>query len=161
VNNAGIIYRKSILETPVEQWDETQATNLRAPFLLAQTVARGMIKQRLGLGFTMGTPVDSTLPILGDQGVSLPERFCAATQNPRKSLRLGHAERPPFCESRRLARPTFSYVLRRTNFVPRTRTFCENRARLNDGRQNRLKVRASNERFFKTEQVASPRPSHA
>jgi NAD(P)-dependent dehydrogenase (short-subunit alcohol dehydrogenase family) len=48
VNNAGIFHRQSILETTVEQWDETQAVNLRAPFLLAQTVAPGMIKQRSG-----------------------------------------------------------------------------------------------------------------
>jgi 2-deoxy-D-gluconate 3-dehydrogenase len=48
VNNAGIFYRQSIIETTAEQWDETQATNLRAPFLLAQTVVPGMIEQRSG-----------------------------------------------------------------------------------------------------------------
>jgi NAD(P)-dependent dehydrogenase (short-subunit alcohol dehydrogenase family) len=48
VNNAGIFHRESILETTVEQWDETQAVNLRAPFLLAQAIAPGMIKQRSG-----------------------------------------------------------------------------------------------------------------
>ena len=48
VNNAGIFYRQSILETTAEQWDETQATNLRAPFLLAQAVIPGMIKQKRG-----------------------------------------------------------------------------------------------------------------
>jgi len=48
VNNAGLFQRRSILETTVEQWDETQATNLRAPFFLAQTVVPGMIKQRGG-----------------------------------------------------------------------------------------------------------------
>jgi NAD(P)-dependent dehydrogenase (short-subunit alcohol dehydrogenase family) len=48
VNNAGIFHRQSILETTVEQWDETQAVNLRAPFLLAQAIAPGMIKQRSG-----------------------------------------------------------------------------------------------------------------
>lgn len=48
VNNAGIFHRQSILETTAEQWDETQAVNLRAPFLLAQTVVPGMIEQRSG-----------------------------------------------------------------------------------------------------------------
>ena len=48
VNNAGIFHRHSILETTVEQWDETQAVNLRAPFLLAQAVVPEMIKQRSG-----------------------------------------------------------------------------------------------------------------
>ena len=41
----------------------------------------------------------------------------------------------------------FSSVFRRTVFVPRTHTFCENRSRLNDGRQNGLKGSASKERF--------------
>jgi NAD(P)-dependent dehydrogenase (short-subunit alcohol dehydrogenase family) len=48
VNNAGIFHRQSILETTADQWDETQAVNLRAPFLLAQTVVPGMIEQRSG-----------------------------------------------------------------------------------------------------------------
>jgi 2-deoxy-D-gluconate 3-dehydrogenase len=48
VNNAGVFHREAILETTVDQWDETLAVNLRAPFLLAQTVAPGMIKQRSG-----------------------------------------------------------------------------------------------------------------
>ncbi len=48
VNNAGIFHRQIILETTVEHWDETQAVNLRAPFLLAQAIAPGMIKQRSG-----------------------------------------------------------------------------------------------------------------
>jgi NAD(P)-dependent dehydrogenase (short-subunit alcohol dehydrogenase family) len=34
VNNAGIFHRESLLETTIEHWDETQAVNLRAPFLL-------------------------------------------------------------------------------------------------------------------------------
>jgi NAD(P)-dependent dehydrogenase (short-subunit alcohol dehydrogenase family) len=48
VNNAGVFHRQSIIETTIEQWDETQAVNLRAPFLLAQVVVPGMIKQRIG-----------------------------------------------------------------------------------------------------------------
>ena len=48
VNNAGIFHRQSILETTAQRWDETQAVNLRAPFLLAQTVVPEMIRQRSG-----------------------------------------------------------------------------------------------------------------
>jgi NAD(P)-dependent dehydrogenase (short-subunit alcohol dehydrogenase family) len=48
VNNAGVFHRESLLETTVEQWEETQAVNLRAPFLLAQLVAPGMMAQRRG-----------------------------------------------------------------------------------------------------------------
>jgi NAD(P)-dependent dehydrogenase (short-subunit alcohol dehydrogenase family) len=48
VNNAGVFHRESLLETTVEHWEETQAVNLRAPFLLAQLVAPGMMAQRRG-----------------------------------------------------------------------------------------------------------------
>ncbi len=48
VNNAGVFHRQSILETAAEHWDETQSVNLRAPFLLAQVIVPGMIKQRCG-----------------------------------------------------------------------------------------------------------------
>ncbi|MGD9633067.1 MAG: SDR family NAD(P)-dependent oxidoreductase [Pirellulales bacterium] len=48
VNNAGVFHREPLLETIVEHWDQTQAVNVRAPFLLAQAVAPGMIAQRSG-----------------------------------------------------------------------------------------------------------------
>jgi NAD(P)-dependent dehydrogenase (short-subunit alcohol dehydrogenase family) len=48
VNNAGVFPRASLLEATLEQWEETQAVNLRAPFLLAQVVAPAMIAQRRG-----------------------------------------------------------------------------------------------------------------
>ena len=48
VNNAGVFHRENLPETTVEHWEETQAVNLRAPFLLAQVVAPGMIAQRRG-----------------------------------------------------------------------------------------------------------------
>ncbi|MFN8187231.1 MAG: SDR family oxidoreductase [Gaiellales bacterium] len=44
VNNAGIGYETPFLELPREQWDEVVATNLRAPFVLSQLVAREMAK---------------------------------------------------------------------------------------------------------------------
>lgn len=48
VNNAGIARIDSLLTLSVDQWDETQAVNLRAPFLIAQALAPQMIEQRSG-----------------------------------------------------------------------------------------------------------------
>ncbi len=48
VNNAGIAYVQTLLDTSLENWEEMQAVNLRAPFLLAQVIAPGMIAQRRG-----------------------------------------------------------------------------------------------------------------
>ena len=48
VNNAGVFHRHDILELSPEDWDEMQAVNLRAPFLIAQVVVPNMIEQRRG-----------------------------------------------------------------------------------------------------------------
>ena len=48
VNNAGVTTLKSIIDTPVEDWDWVNNVNLRAPYLLAQALVPGMIKQRMG-----------------------------------------------------------------------------------------------------------------
>lgn len=48
VNNAGIARIDDILAASIEDWDETQAVNLRAPFILAQALAPGMIQQQRG-----------------------------------------------------------------------------------------------------------------
>lgn len=48
VNNAGITHVEDLLSTTAEHWDEIMAVNLRAPFLLAQAVAPGMIAKRRG-----------------------------------------------------------------------------------------------------------------
>jgi NAD(P)-dependent dehydrogenase (short-subunit alcohol dehydrogenase family) len=48
VNNAGIARIEPLLELTLEQWNETQEVNLRAPFALAQVVVPGMIDQRRG-----------------------------------------------------------------------------------------------------------------
>ena len=48
VNSAGIAQIAPALDLTLQQWDDTMAVNLRAPFLLAQTLARGMIAQRWG-----------------------------------------------------------------------------------------------------------------
>lgn len=48
VNNAGVTSIKSIVETPVEDWEWLNNVNLRAPFLLAQALVPKMIEQRMG-----------------------------------------------------------------------------------------------------------------
>lgn len=48
VNNAGIARIEPLLELTLEQWEETQDVNLRAPFQLARRVVPGMIAQRSG-----------------------------------------------------------------------------------------------------------------
>jgi len=48
VNNAGTTHVEPLLEATVDHWDELMAVNLRAPFLLAQALAPGMIAQRRG-----------------------------------------------------------------------------------------------------------------
>ncbi len=48
VNNAAIIFFKPIEATPVEDWDNLIAINLRGPFLCARAVAPGMKARRSG-----------------------------------------------------------------------------------------------------------------
>ncbi len=43
VNNAGTTFRAPAHEVPLEKWDEVLATNVRAPFVLAQLFARERI----------------------------------------------------------------------------------------------------------------------
>ena len=48
VNNAGVTTVKSIIDTPVDDWEWVNAVNLRAPFLLAQALVPAMIAQKAG-----------------------------------------------------------------------------------------------------------------
>lgn len=48
VNNAGITFVESLLDATIEHWDTIMAVNLRAPFLLARTLAPQMIAQKAG-----------------------------------------------------------------------------------------------------------------
>jgi len=48
VNNAGIARIAPILDSPLADWEETIAVNLRAPYLLAQALAPQMIAQGSG-----------------------------------------------------------------------------------------------------------------
>jgi len=48
VNNAGVTTIKSIIDTPVADWEWVNNVNLRAPYLLAQELLPAMIAQKLG-----------------------------------------------------------------------------------------------------------------
>ena len=48
VNNAGIALLGHLVDATVADWDATMAVNLRAPFLLARTLAPAMIAQKRG-----------------------------------------------------------------------------------------------------------------
>jgi NAD(P)-dependent dehydrogenase (short-subunit alcohol dehydrogenase family) len=48
VNNAGVARIDPIVTATLQDWEETIHVNLRAPFLLAQALAPGMIEQRNG-----------------------------------------------------------------------------------------------------------------
>ncbi|MFZ0408357.1 MAG: SDR family oxidoreductase [Cyanobium sp.] len=48
VNNAGVVFVEDLLNTTLEHWQEIQAVNLRAPYLLTQKLVPAMIKQRRG-----------------------------------------------------------------------------------------------------------------
>ena len=48
VNNAAAALVEPLLDLPVENWDTTMNVNLRAPYLVAKTVAPKMIAQRSG-----------------------------------------------------------------------------------------------------------------
>ena len=48
VNNAAITHVESLLDATIEHWDAIMAVNLRAPFLLARTLAPQMIARKAG-----------------------------------------------------------------------------------------------------------------
>ncbi len=54
VNNAAIRQHIKISKITVEEWDRVMATNLRAPFFLAQAVLPGMIRRQWGRIISMG-----------------------------------------------------------------------------------------------------------
>ncbi|MBI2346037.1 MAG: glucose 1-dehydrogenase [Deltaproteobacteria bacterium] len=48
VNNAGITHVEPLQEISIEHWDEIQAVNMRAPFILSKLLAPKMVEQRRG-----------------------------------------------------------------------------------------------------------------
>jgi 3-oxoacyl-[acyl-carrier protein] reductase len=55
VNNAGIIYRTPLLDTPEAQWDEIMDVNLKGYFLCCQAVGRIMKGQKSGVIINMSS----------------------------------------------------------------------------------------------------------
>ena len=49
INNAGVCYTTPFLDIPEETWDQTIGINLKGHFLVAQAVAREMVKARSGV----------------------------------------------------------------------------------------------------------------
>jgi NAD(P)-dependent dehydrogenase (short-subunit alcohol dehydrogenase family) len=56
VNNAGVWFKESFLEIPVEHWDQVIALNLRGTFLCSQGAAREMAKKRRGVILNLTSP---------------------------------------------------------------------------------------------------------
>ncbi len=48
INNAGVAKMNTVIETPVEEWDEVVGVNLRAAFLVAREAARRMVANGTG-----------------------------------------------------------------------------------------------------------------
>ncbi len=66
LNNAGVTTLKSIIDTPVAEWEWVNNVNLRAPFLLAQALAPHMIRQ--GMGKIINISSQSGVVALADHG---------------------------------------------------------------------------------------------
>jgi 3-oxoacyl-[acyl-carrier protein] reductase len=64
INNAGICREANFLEATEQHWDETMAINLKGHFLVAQAVAREMVKARSGAIVNMS----STNGLAGEAG---------------------------------------------------------------------------------------------
>jgi 3-oxoacyl-[acyl-carrier protein] reductase len=60
VNNAGVTRDNLLARMKDEEWDEIQATNLKAVFLLSRAVLRGMMKARSGRIIQLGSVVGSS-----------------------------------------------------------------------------------------------------
>jgi 3-oxoacyl-[acyl-carrier protein] reductase len=66
INNAGICREGSFLEATEQHWDETMAINLKGHFLVAQAIAREMVKAGSGTIVNMS----STNGLAGEAGYS-------------------------------------------------------------------------------------------
>jgi 3-oxoacyl-[acyl-carrier protein] reductase len=60
INNAGLTKDNLSMRMKPEEWDEVLAVNLTAPFKLAQTVQRGMMKNRWGRIVNISSVVGTT-----------------------------------------------------------------------------------------------------
>jgi len=74
LNNAGIAHFAPFLEMTEEQWDETLDINLKGQFLVAQAVAREMVKNKYGRIINIASIAS------GQTGVGFPNiaHYCAS-----------------------------------------------------------------------------------
>jgi NAD(P)-dependent dehydrogenase (short-subunit alcohol dehydrogenase family) len=84
INNAGICREGNFLEATEEHWDETLAVNLKGHFLVAQAVAREMVKVRSGVIVNMS----STNGLAGEVGYSAYNASKAGTLLLTKTMAL-------------------------------------------------------------------------
>src|SRR5260370_28590122 len=62
INNAGIEFRESFLDTSPEIWDATMGVNLKAPYFLSQSAAEVMIRSGKGKIINLSS-VHDTVPL--------------------------------------------------------------------------------------------------
>ena len=72
VNNAGIAVTKSLLEHAEEDWDSVLDTNLKGTWLMAQEVARRMVRRE------QGGSIINIASVLGERGISQLPGYCAS-----------------------------------------------------------------------------------
>lgn len=89
VNDAGVGYRAAVLETSLEQWDETFAVNVRGPFLVCRAVLPTMLEQ--GQGSIVN--VASVGGLIGIPGRAAYGASKAALISLTRSLTVDYAER--------------------------------------------------------------------
>ena len=72
VNNAGIAITKPLLEHAEEDWDSVLDTNLKGVWLMAQEVARRMVRRE------QGGSIINIASVLGERGISQLSGYCAS-----------------------------------------------------------------------------------
>ena len=72
VNNAGIAVTKPLLEHAEEDWDSVLDTNLKGVWLMAQEVARRMVRRE------QGGSIINIASVLGERGISQLPGYCAS-----------------------------------------------------------------------------------
>jgi NAD(P)-dependent dehydrogenase (short-subunit alcohol dehydrogenase family) len=89
VNNAGVGFRADVIQTTIEQWDETFAVNVRAPFILCQEI----VPQMLARGRGVIVNVASVGGIIGIPSRAAYGASKAALMSLTRSLAVDYAER--------------------------------------------------------------------
>jgi NAD(P)-dependent dehydrogenase (short-subunit alcohol dehydrogenase family) len=88
VNNAGIGYRATVRETTLEQWDDTFAVNVRAPFIVCREVLPAMLAQ----GHGVIVNVASVGGLIGIPGRAAYGASKAALMSLTRSLTVDYAQ---------------------------------------------------------------------